>query len=248
MSGWVFLVRNYPVKFAILAARILGADTADTEAPSASKELIQDYLDLSPEQGIVRLLGQLDDIQRGIVMFGFSNQAILDILDEEFEVDMDTGVLVFRKPFLDARSIRLAGGGRASGQIDSFTPREQSVIESLTGWLLDATRSLYRGDLSETRLRDIREEYTENFGVYARKCVPNYEPGDAEVFLRSLFVSLKTMRAFGHSLTVDAMFKADAAKVLFGENSGYHQAWLRKQVFRHMMSKAIDQYIVSCTA
>jgi hypothetical protein len=231
-------VRNYAVKFVILAARLSGRERPD---PSDYGE----YLDLDPEAALGKFKERLDESARGVLMFGFSDRAILDILDQEFEVDMNRPALVFRKPYLDSRSIALAGGGW-DRQV-SFTHREQAMIENLALWLLDATRELYRRDLDASRLRDIRQEYAECFGAYARKCLPNYQPGDAEVFLRSLFASLKTMRAFCHSLTVDAMFKADAAKVLFGEQSAYYQAWFRKQVFRHMMSKAVDQYIANCT-
>jgi len=229
-------LRNFAVKFAILKARLTGEERPNSQA----------FLDLMPEEMLRRYMGALGEENTGVVMFAFSDKAVLDILDEEFEVDMERNVLLFRKTYLDARSIRLAGGGRASSETDSFTPSELGLIDDLALWLLDATRSLYRGDLNEARMEDIKQEYAENFRVYARKCVPEYEPGGAEFLLRNLFASLKSMMAFTHSLTVDAMFKADAAKVLFGEQSGYHQAWFRKQIFRHMMSKAVEQYITAC--
>lgn len=229
-------MRSCAVKFAILAAHPLGL-----EKPAPS-----DFLELSPVEAVQRYKALLSEEERGALMFGFSDKAITDILDEEFEIDLEHEALVFRKPYLDARSIRLAGGGRASAEIDSLTEKEQALLESLALWLLDATRSLYRGDMGEARTRDILREYEENVGVYVRKCVTAYDPGAAEVFLRSLFASVKAMRAFCHSLTADALFKADAARVLFGESSAYYQAWFRKQVFRHMMCKAVDQYINSC--
>jgi hypothetical protein len=229
-------VRNFAVKFAILSARLVEEHRA---APQA-------FLDLSPEAMLEKYRHAIGKAQWNIISFAFSDKAVLDILDEEFEVDMDRHVLMFRKTFLDARSIRLAGGGRASSETDQFTPAELKLIGDLAVWLLEATRSLYRGDLSEVRIEDIKQEYAENVRVYARKCVPEYEPGAAEPLLRNLFASLKSMMAFCHSLTVDAMFKADAAKVLFGDQSGYHQAWFRKQIFRHMMSQAVEQYISAC--
>ncbi len=236
-SDYRWPVRNFPVKFAVLTARITGAAKPDSSA----------YLDLPPHEALSRFRQCLSESDRGVVLFGFSDQALLDILDEEFEVHMERNVLLFRKTYLDARSIRLAGAGRFSHESDRFTRNELILIDHLATWLLDATRSLYRSDLTEDRIEDIRQEYAENVRVYARKSVSDYEPGGAELLLRSLFASIKSMNAFCHSLTVDAMFKADAAKVLFGENSGYHQAWFRKQIFRHMMSKAVDQYISNCT-
>jgi hypothetical protein len=229
-------VRNFAVKFAILSARLTGENRPEPQA----------FLDLTPEEMLRKYQQAVGEQNWGIISFAFSDKAILDILDEEFEVDMDRHVLMFRKTFLDARSIRLAGGGRASSETNEFTRAELKLIDDLSIWLLDSTRSLYRGDLSEVRIEDIKQEYAENVRVYARKCVPDYEAGDAEPLLRNLFASLKSMMAFCHSLTVDAMFKADAAKVIFGEQSGYHQAWFRKQIFRHMMSKAVEEYITAC--
>lgn len=229
-------MRNFAVKLAILAARVQGDVRPNPQA----------LLDLEPEEMLRRYYAILGENNCGIVNFAFSTQAILDILDEEFEVDVDRNTLMFRKTFLDAQSIRLAGGGRASSEGRPFTSAEQALIRDLSVWLLDATRSLYRGDLSDKRMLDIKQEYAENFRVYAMKSIVDYEPGAAEPLLRSLFASLKSMLAFCHSLTVDALFKADAAKVIFGEQSGYHQAWLRKQIFRHMMSKAVEEYISAC--
>ncbi len=226
-------MRNFAVKLAILAARIQGEDKPNPQA----------FLDLSPDEMLQRFQNILGRENCGVVMFAFSEQAILDILDQEFEVDVDRNVLMFRKTFLDAHSIRLAGAGRASSEGRPFTTTEQGLIRDLSRWLLEATRSLYRGDLSEKRMADIQDEYAENFRVYALKCITDYQPGAAEPLLRSLFTSLDSMLAFCHSLTVDAMFKADAAKVIFGDQSGYHQAWLRKQIFRHMMSRAVEDYI-----
>ncbi|WP_373533487.1 hypothetical protein [Vampirovibrio sp.] len=229
-------MRNLAAKFAILSARWEPDQRADTQA----------YLDLSPDAMLDRYQALLGIENWGVVMFGFSGQAVIDILDEEFEIDMERNVLLFRKTYLDARSIRLAGGGRASAEDYPFTETELKLVSSLADWLLEATRSLYRGDLGQNRLQDVQEEYTENFRVYACKAVSNYVAGEAEELLRSLFGSVKSMTAFCHSLTVDALFKGDAAKMLFGESSGYYQAWFRKQIFRHMMSKAVEEYINAC--
>lgn len=203
------------------------------------------YMGYTPPAALALFKKYLTETERGILTFGFSDSALLRILDAEFDVDLERQVLVFRKAYLDAQSIRLASDGRSEG---SFSTSEQALVDNLADWLLEATRSLYRGDLSAERLSDIRAEYAENFRVYARKCVPDYDPEGVTLLLRSLFASVKAMSAFCHSLTVDAMFKADATRVLFGEESSYYQAWFRKQIFRHMMCKAVDQYVTSCLA
>jgi hypothetical protein len=231
-------VRNFAYKLSILTARLTGEIKPDPVP----------YLDLSCAQALDKYKNLLSESAKGIILFGFSDEALLAILDEEFEVDMETHGLLFRKTFLDARSIRLAGIGRNQNENHYFTEKEQALIDKLALWLLDATRELYRPDLSEARLEDIRREYVENVRTYALKYAQEDEAGGAELLLRSLFASSKIMNAFCHSLTVDAMFKADAVKVIFGEQSGYYQAWFRKQIFRHMMSKAVEQYITSCVA
>jgi hypothetical protein len=231
-------VRNFAYKFAILTVRLTGEIKPDPVP----------YLDLTPAQALSKYKNLLSESTQGVIMFGFSDEALLAILDEEFEVDMDSHGLLFRKTFLDARSIRLAGIGRNRGENYRFTEKEESLIDKLAQWLLDATRELYRPDLSEARLADIRSEYAENVRSYALKYAHEDEAGGVELLLRSLFASVKVMNAFCHSLTVDAMFKADAAKAVFGEQSGYYQAWFRKQIFRHMMSKTVAQYITSCVA
>lgn len=229
-------MRNLAAKFAILSARWEPDERADTQA----------FLDLTPPAMLERYKSLLGVENWGTIMFGFSDQAVLDILAEEFEVDIERNMLMFRKTYLDGRSIRLAGGGRASAEAYPFTDTELKLVDNLADWLLAATRSLYRGDLNGARLDDVRQEYAENFRVYACKAVSHYEPGGAEYLLRSLFASVEAMMAFCHSLTVDALFKGDAARMMLGEQSGYYQAWLRKQIFRHMISKSVEEYISAC--
>lgn len=229
-------MRNFAYKFAILTTRLTGEIKPDPVP----------YLDLTPFEALQKYKSLLSEAAQGVILFGFSDEALLAILDEEFEVDLDTHHLLFRKTFLDARSIRLAGIGRHQTELHAFSDKEQSLIEKLSVWLLDATRDLYRADLQPGRLQDIKSEYAENFRTYAVKYAQQDVSGGSELLLRSFFSSVKAMNTFCHSLTVDAMFKADAARVIFGEHSGYFQAWFRKQIFRHMMSKAVEQYITNC--
>lgn len=224
-------------KFALLFAEVQSEPCLD----------MTEFQDVPPEQLIRHLRGLFTEEQWGVITFGFSDHAIVDIVNEELDIDPERRRLLFKKTFLDAQSIRLAGAGRRPHHGEaSFSRTEHTLIQDLSNWMMDAGRELYRSDLNESRLEDIRQEYIENFRNYAQKCIPFHEPGLAEPLLRSLFGSLKSMMGFCHSLTVDAMFKADAAKMLFGEQSGYYQAWFRKQIFRHMISHTVERYIQSC--
>lgn len=220
-------MRNFAVKFAILSHRF------DFEVG------IQDYMDLPPEEMLRKYRLALSTEEQGALMFGFSDVALLEILDREFEVEMDRNVLIFRKNYLDAASIRMAG--RLDREMArEFNRDELRLIESLTDWLFDVTRSLYRPDIPEDRIEDIRQEYRENIRLYAAKYGML---GEAKLY--SLFSSINAMKAFAHAMTVDALMKADAARVVFGESSGYCQAWMRKKIFRHMIAQTVEAYIDS---
>jgi hypothetical protein len=230
----------------------VGAPDSEAEYDEAQTGLIQpvttqDLLDLEPEMMLQQYKERLNDQERGILFFGFSDQALLDILDYEFEVDMDRNVLIFRKTYLNSSSVRLAAG-HGPGIAAVLDTEAESLVEHLSSWLFEATRSLYREELGDDRTEDIRQEYKICLRGYAQRYAeadPNHDPSD---ILHNLFASAKAMKAFIHSMTVDAMFKADAAKVIFGEQSGYYQAWFRKEIFRNMMAQCAEKYIVSAAA
>jgi len=228
-------MRNFAVKFAILTAYLTGEIRPDPKP----------YLDLTPEDMLLKYKSLLNDAARGVLLFGFSDLAILHILDEEFEVSVDSGALLFRKTFLDSRSIQLANVGRSSDDALHLNDAENRLLGEIADWLLEATRSLYRPDISLPRIQDVRREYQDNVRIYIQKYAPPQQPESARQLLRALLTSIKSVRGFCHAMTVDALFKADAAKVLFGEQSGYYQAWLRKEIFRHMIARTMEQSIRS---
>jgi hypothetical protein len=227
-------VRNFAVKFALLTARI----TNERSDPQA-------YIELTPPEMLVEYKRLLTITDRGVLLFAFTDASILAVLDEEFDIDMDRGLLLFRKTFLDARSIRLGASGKDGPDGDRVTVKEQALTEHISIRLLELTRHLYRYDMSEARLADIRREYEESVRAYVRRGVPDYEPGNSgvELMLRSLLNSDKVLKTFAHGMTADALFKMDASRVLFGEASGYYQAWQRKQIFRHMIAQAVSAYV-----
>lgn len=227
------------MKFALLSARLTGV--MPLPAQFSDEEPCGD-----PLAQVRAFKDRIGEADQGVLLFGFSDYALVDILNEEFDVDPETRQLVFRKPYLDARSIQLAAGRLQNPDALTFSRREEALIEGLAAWLFEATRSLYRDALDEARIADIRFEYAECIRLYAEKKIPDCDPDGAELLLRSLKASPKAMSALMHAMTVDAMFKADAARIIFGEESAYAQAWYRKQIFRHMMCKAVDQHMSRC--
>lgn len=247
MVGWH--VRNLAIKFALLTSHIT-AKKSDSEA----------YLDLAPSEMLRRYKACLSREQRSVLLFGFSDNALLAIVDEEFELEADRPLLLFRKTFLDARSVHLAGIGEEGLSGFPLTAREQALMEHAAIRLLEATRHLYRHDVSDERLEDIRQEYEENIRSYLRRRLPRqhlHKPmtrttsdsgrnNGLEMMLRALMASDKTLRAFCHAMTADAIFKTDAARLLFGEGSAYAEAWKRKQIFRHMIAQSLQGLVSGC--
>lgn len=224
-------MRNLAIKYAILSYRF------KPEVPF--KALLQEFLPLSPQKAFLHFKSKLPEAVLGILRFGFTDRALADLILYEFDLDLNAEVpcLIFRKTSLDAESIRLSAGVEKE-----FSPREREAVESLSQWLLDATRNLYRDGLNPSKTQDIRQEYREALRLFADKHQHHTHP-----VLLSLSAH-HAMNAFAHAMTVDAMYKSDAAKALFGDQSGYHQAWIHKQMFRHMISQSVRQYIQSFAA
>lgn len=219
-------MRNFAIKFALLISRF------------KKKASPQHFLDLSPAESISALKRSMPLKGRQALFFGFSDEALLEILSDEFDINLEQNVLVFRKSLLNAESIRLANALQRT-----FTPEEEDVILNLAEWLLRATRPLFREDLGPHKTRDILEEYCENLRFYIDRYV-----SDPEAWIAMLASEQKSMHPnlwlrFSHALTADAVFKLDAAEAIFGEESGYTLAWKRKELFRQRITLTIQKYL-----
>ncbi len=221
-SEEVCVMRNYAVKYAILLRRF---------DPDCSP---QRFLELSEAQAFERFRGDLPDPVRHAVFFAFSDRAFLEVIDRELEVDTTRYSLEFRKPFLDARSIHLAGLPGESLQ-RRFSDHESRMIDMLADYLMETTRHLYRTTLNEHRQGDILEEYREMLRIYATK--RQHHPDNP---LARMFSSPKALTKFLYAMVVDAMLKAEAVRLLLGEDSAYHRVWQRKMMFRRLMAAAVE--------
>jgi hypothetical protein len=213
-------LRNFAVKFAILLGRF-------REAVSP-----QFFLDLSPTESLAYFRRYCPDEVRAATFFGFSDNALLNILDQEFEVEVESNRLVFQKTMLDAESIILANDLPSALNDD-----DEARIHTLAKWLFEATRSLYRRELSPDRLRDIQEEYRQGFRLFIHR----YGPDVPYVLLNEKFENPEAWLRYTHAMTIDALYKADAAQALFGEESGYAIAWRRKELFRNRVSQLLEK-------
>lgn len=221
-SKGVLDVRNYAVKYAILLRRF---------DPDCSP---QRFLELSEAQAFERFRSDLPDDVRHAVFFAFSDRGFREVVDLELEVDTTRYSLDFRKPFLDARSIRRAGLLGEPLQ-RRFSDHESRIIDMLADYLLEATRHLYRSTLNEHRQRDILEEYREMLRIYAAK--HQHHPDNP---LARMFSSRRALTKFLYAMVVDAMLKADAIRLLLGEESAWHRVWQRKMMFRRLMAAAVE--------
>lgn len=225
------VLRNFAIKFAILLGRF-----HRNVVPKL-------FLDLTPSECLTYFLQELPDPIRQRLYFSYPDHALLDMIDTEFEVDMERNKLVFRKPLLDAESIRIAQGVRKTLGVT-----EDLMIQSLAGWMFDATRGLYRKDIGSDRVRDIQEEYGHYFRLFSEKFGP--EDGDRLIALMAERRSedRQSWLRFTNAMTADAVYKTDGAQALFGEESAYALAWQRKELFRHRMSQVIERFILSHAA
>lgn len=218
-------MRNYAIKFEIVLRRF------HEDASS------RDFLELSLADAFSAFKEKLPASVRECLFFAFSEQAFLDVLDQEFDLVMERPALVFRKAMLDDESLRLAAG------LPSEVREEERFIEDLATWLLNITRPLFKADLSEEKVRKIELEYQESLRVYAQKY------NDLEEYnLKTLFVRRHLITRYTHAMTSDALFKADAVKALLGEDNGYYQAWYRKELFRHRVTQAVEKHLFSRVA
>lgn len=172
------------------------------------------------------------------VFFGFSDEALLEILDREMDIDLDQNVLIYRKALLDARSIRIA-----QATSTQFTTTQENDVQSLCEWLFKATRCLYREDLGHQRTLDVQDEYAEYFKLFAQ----NYGEMAGAEWLQQLkreatSESRPLWRRFMNYIAADGVFKTDAAHALFGEESGYTQAWMRKTYFRYRIANQVGRF------
>lgn len=215
-------MRNYAVKYAILLRRF------DSDCSP------QQFLDLSEPEALEQLRNKLPENVRHAVFFAFSDRAFCEIVDRELEVDTTRYSLDFRKPFLDAQSIRRAGLLGESLQ-RRFSENERRIIDMLAEYLMDATRHLYRPTLNEHRQRDILEEYREMLQVYAAK--HQYHPDNPLV---QMFRSRKALMKFLYAMVVDALLKTEAIRLLMGEESTYYRVWQRKMLLCRLMAAAVE--------
>ncbi len=214
-------MRNIAMKLGVLAKRFNNGLTT------------QRLLDHPPEEALKLFKSSLPGDVRGVLLFSFNDKALLNILDREIDISSDGQKLVFRKSLLDAESIHLSGGITRV-----FTDGELQMLTGISSWLVEVTRHLFRKDLSPARLKDTQQEYLAQLKLFVDK--NNLHTLDD---IQQKLGKITGMKAFTHAMTIDAMYKADAAKLIFGEDSGYHQAWMRKQVFRHMVTRAISEHI-----
>jgi hypothetical protein len=216
-------MKNLAVKFAVIESRF-------------HKDVsIRSYLGLTPEAGLRRVLGLLQPEARTSLLFAFTENALLSILEDELEVQMDSGHLLFVKPTLDAQSIVLAQ------DLDwVFTPEEQAYLEELVDWMFRHTRSLFRDVLGPQKALNIQDEYAELFRLFAHRY--HQELGDEWLAIMLNETRLNNRPLFRQMMqcgVVDAIFKTNAIKGLLGENSSYADAWFRKSHLRGKISEVL---------
>jgi hypothetical protein len=216
-------VGNLALKFACLSAKITNV------AGNTSKIHADDYLDLSPHEMYRLFQSHLNLEQRAALQFGFTETALIAILNTEFDFDPERRDLRFKRSSLNARGLFLAN--LTDLQVDAEpTPVFLHLLGHLTTRFWNATRHLYDADLPPEREKELRAEMQE----CARQALSRLSLEQAELYTNTV-----PIRRFCFALAAESIFKCDASAALFGDNSAYTQAWKRKQIFRLMQAQRI---------
>jgi len=275
-------MRDLAIKYAILTHQQQSRDPAFAGQSGASfRTLVKLFSNCQPLEAFMRFKAMLPKDVQGVLRFGFADKALCDIILSEHELVLasDPPGLAFAKASLDTESFRLAGAVTRE-----FNLRERDLLDSLSAWLVDATRPLFKERLiSESKVSSAlgsihklmphpiispeeptpvdsvsspsvsqdptRQMFREMLKLYADK----YAQLKPDVLQQMASFSPYTpgpsaMSAFTHAMTVDALYKADAARVLFSEQSGYYHAWLHQQMFRNLIAQTVGAYIQSFAA
>jgi hypothetical protein len=210
---------------------------------SGSQHLLpaEAFATLAPFDMLALFQAGLGDEKRDMIQFGFSDDALLAVLSGEFDLDLDRKALLFVKTSLDTTSIRLAGGGYASDAC-AVSHAENRQIAELAQWLFNASRSLYLSGHYRVKSAEALADYTETLKQYLYKQhVTSTETLWEQ--LATLSNSTQAIIRFCNTMTADAMFKYDAASLLFGSQTAYPQAWFKKYIFRHQLAKSVSAFI-----
>lgn len=213
------------------------------------KTLVKEFSDCDPLEAFTRFKKHLSPFVYGVLRFGFPDKALSDIVLHEHRLVLESEppVLTFTKTSIDTESLRLAGA-----VTKEFSIREHDLVDSLSAWLVDATSPLFKSQaiLQSVNRPDVPKDHSETPRVMFRELLKLYADKQAFLDSNSLYSlsSLGAMSHFTNAMTADALYKADAARTLFGENSSYYHAWLHQQMFRNLIAKTVRQFILSFAA
>ncbi len=179
----------------------------------------QVFLDKTPRQALMLYKQQLPDYARHIVEFAFTDDALLLILENDFEVSPSYREIRFAQKAIDTESWLRANGLTNLPVIE----KHQHTLETLTEKLWSQTGELIEHSVTlETRLelrKQIKMLYTLYFERYGQR---------EESWLH--FMETRTGQSHFLNLVVaECLFKADGARMLLGRNSNYCQLWLEKE-------------------
>lgn len=200
---------NLPVKLSVMSAPFCPLSP-------------QVYLDCTPEFALRVFLDILPEQARQTVEFAFSPRALLLILEYELEVQVARRQLVFIKPALDAESWLLANG---ITRLPDLPPSVESELDLATEALWHLTALFTAGDEPVESRIALKKELKTLLVLYWQKYGQHKHSPPVP--------ALKTvpgMLYFLNLVVAEAIYKADATRILFGRESQYHQLWYGKQI------------------
>lgn len=198
---------NLPVKLSVMS----------TPYSSLSPQV---FLDLTPEKALTLFLETLPEWAGNTLAFAFTPEAILLLLEREFEVRVAKRQMVFLKPALDSQSWLLANGLL---ECPSVPAEVEHRLEMLTEHLWSQTAPFSPATTPLDERIGLRREIKTLFLLYYLR------HGHQKTSSLDELTTFKGISRFLNLVVVEAMYKADGARVLFGRDSDYYRLWLEKQ-------------------
>lgn len=216
-------MKNLALKFAVIASRWVQPVSPQT------------YLDKTPEEGLALLLSVVPAEIVSNLRFAFSESALLAIIEDELDVQLEAGQLTFHKPQLDAQSIMLAQDLHLA-----FSQDEQLLLDEMADWMFRHTRSAYPESLGHKRTLDIQDEYQELFRLFYHRYQSTLSTDWLPMMMNETRLPYRPLiRQMMQCAVADAIFKSNAMKAFLGDHSGYADAWFRKSYLRSKLSELV---------
>ncbi|MDX2084477.1 MAG: hypothetical protein SFZ03_03715 [Candidatus Melainabacteria bacterium] len=177
---------------------------------------------------------RLPKAAQGALLFGFSNDGLARLLVVDLKVNPQANRLECGKKQIDAASLRAANALPVG-----FVPPTHPTIDGLADWCIQQARPLFQDDFLYHQRLCTHEVFCEIIRLYLYRKLSEANGPSPQTTLDKLWSEPEQRRPMLHWMTVDALYKADALRVLLGEEHPYSRLWTQHQMFRFLVAQHI---------